>query len=241
MRKLMYGLVAGMLFLASCSKKDVVTDNGGAGPLNEPGFGSSIAPFAGLPWQLPAGIALKEKIHYFEYCNDDENAEKRKEWIGVPNSWLSYFAVCITFSNNTGEPIEIKLPPVILIESVDIEYQNGMIITNSATIDVPANGTVRLFSPVFCVNAAREAPLEVADEDGNLIEFELGPSAVPAALKEIADILKTKNLSYALITKADGTIDSQRLQQWSIIQDAIWEVTDGEGLTEEWRQKLRAL
>ena len=240
MRKLMYGFVVGILFLVSCGKKDLIDNGVGSGPLNEPGFGSSNAPFAGSSWQLPAGVTLKEKIHYFGYCDDDENGS-RKDSIGVRNGWLSYFAVCITFENHTGEPIEIKLPPVILIESVDIVYQNGMIITDLETFEVPANGAVTVFSPVFCLNGAREAPLEVTDEDGNLIQFKLGPSQIPAALQEIVDILKTKHIDYASITKADGSVDSDRLYALKIIQDAIWEVTDGEGLTDEWRQKLRAL
>jgi hypothetical protein len=241
MRKLLYALVGLFLFI-SCSKNDVTNNNGnGGGPLNEPGYGASNATFKHSPWQLPAGISLKEKIHYFEYCDSDPNANNRKNWVGVPNGWLTYFAVCIVFTNDTEQPIEIPLPPVIIIESVDIHYQNGMIITDINKVTVPAKSSVKMFSPVFCLNLLREAPLDVADDEGNLIEFNLGPTQIPAALQEVVDIIRAKKLSYTSVLNPDGTENSDKLYALKVIQDAIWEVTDEDGLTPETKQALLAL
>ncbi|MBL0183027.1 MAG: hypothetical protein IPP96_12325 [Chitinophagaceae bacterium] len=79
------------------------------------------------------------------------------------------------------------------------------------------------------------------DGTGDFLGYKFGPSVIPSALQEIVDILRAKNRTMNDIVKPDGTIDNAKAAKYAVIQKAIWEVTDGQGLTAGTKNELLAL
>lgn len=209
---------------------------GGHPGLNVPGFGKSTAPFSDPAWALPAGVTMNTNAHWFDFCNSDTNWIKKKNYIGVPNPMLEFFLVCLEFRNNTTQPINIPLPPIICLQSKYLETQNGFIMTNNNTLSIAAQNIRRIFCPVYCVNYKRRAPFDRVDLTN---EWTLGPDQLPAPLQEIVDIVEPKNITFDKILRPDGvTVDTAKAKKLWAIQEAIWEVTDSTGLSNQTKQKL---
>jgi hypothetical protein len=236
-------LLAIVVCLGSCKKTN--NDLPGTPPndpgntpvrLQEPGYGKSNEPFKDSPWALPAGVVLN--THWFDFCNSDTNWTKKKNYVGVPNPMLEFFVVCMEFQNTTGQMITITLPPIITLQSKYLETQNGFIISSLNVITIPPHQFRRMFASVYCINYTRHSPFDRVDLTN---EWTLGPAKVPGALQEIVDIIAPKNLTYAMLINPDGRLDEVKAKKMWLVQEAIWEVTDSTGLTNETRQKLRDL
>ncbi|HLA59690.1 MAG TPA: thioester domain-containing protein, partial [Puia sp.] len=197
-------------------------------------------PFKDQAWQLPAGIELAEKFHHFMYCAqlaDTPTTTDLKNFKGVPGG---LFILCFTLHNNRNYPITIDFPEELAIVSSSIHSQNGLLIALGQVI-VPPNSSLTLFAGGFCLNEGRTAP-DVYDENGGLLFYDLGPSVVPRSLKEITGILSTKHIGFEDVVNASGTqYDNDKYAKAFVIQKAIWEVTDGEGLTDKTRLDLKSL
>lgn len=237
-------LLAVIIGICSCKKSgsdipaphppgDTLTEYPG---INEPGYGKSKEPFKDAPWKLPNGISLTTNVHWFDYCNTDTNWVNKKKYVGVPNTMLELFVVCMEFRNNTDQAIIFRLPGSVAIQSRYERTQNGFIITNHQLIIIPARDVIRIFASVYCVNHDRHAPFDTVNFTN---EFTLGPDKLPAALQEIVDIIEPKNLTYEKILNPNGSVDDNKAFQLKVIQEAIWQVTDSAGLENETRQRLR--
>ena len=109
------------------------------------------------------------------------------------------------------------------------------------TVEMPAGSSQTIVTQGFCINLGRDIPQPFNEGTGNFLSYSFGPSEVPAALLEIMAIVKAKHFSMADILKEDGTVDNDKALKYGIIQAAIWEVTDHDGLTKETKDKLMAL
>ena len=250
MKKIISGLLFVLILTSSCNKEtasnssDQPGNNSGDSPhvqlFNEAGYGSSVKPFKDQPWQLPAGIELTEKFHHFMYCvqlADTTTSTALKNFKGVPGG---LFMLCFTLHNNSNFPITIDFPEELAIVSSSVQSQNGLLIGLGQVI-VPANTSLTLFAGGFCLNEGRTAP-DVYDENGGLLYYDFGPSVVPPSVKEISGILSGKHIGFDDVVNATGTqYDNDKYAKAFLIQKTIWEVTEGEGLTEKTRQDLKAL
>ena len=250
MKKIISGLLFVMILTTSCKKETASTSSDQSGNssgdspsvqlFNESGYGSSVKPFKDQAWQLPAGIELTEKFHHFMYCAqlaDTPVTTALKNFRGVPGG---LFVLCFTLHNNSNFPITIDFPEELAIVSSSIQSQNGLLIGLGQVI-VPSNTSLILFAGGFCLNEGRTAP-DVYDENGALLYYDFGPSVIPASIKEITGILSGKHIGFDDVVNATGTqYDSDKYAKAFIIQKAIWEVTEGGGLTEKTRQDLKSL
>jgi len=236
MKKIFLALCALMTLALSCKKED----NQPAPPVTTlaPGFGPSTAAFSGANWQLPQGIELKDSIREAAWWEDVHGGAPipGSQYRGLPGGT---FMVCIYLQNTTGGAITIDFPEELLILSNTVQAQNGLII-NLETVTIPAHSEIVIKADVFCINLTRSIP-DLYTDDGVLQAFSFGPATVPPAIREITDILKPKNISYADMLTPDGILDPLKLSQMMIVQMAIWEVTDGDGLESDTKADLQDL
>jgi len=123
---------------------------------------------------------------------------------------------CFTLQNSTGSTITLTFPSGLIFISSDLGVQNGLVI-NTVVVVLPP-GPTTILVPLYCVNLTRHGS-SATDL------FQLGPVSDDPVLKEIITILSGKNL-------AGHEFD---------VQFAIWEYTDGDGLTDATRAKLKSL
>ena len=126
--------------------------------------------------------------------------------------------VCITLHNSTANTITTTFPPKIVLISKSGDVQNGTQV-QPMTVPVPVGRDTTVVLELYCVNLSRHA---TAPGD----EYTLGVVSDNTGLQEIASILANK------------VIDESSV--WDV-QDAIWEVSDGDGLTAETRTNLQSL
>lgn len=249
MKQLSFCLLAFALFFASCKKENRTDEtidntnggssNGQTGGLKEPGYGPSTAPFTAPAWKLPDGVELVDSLHDVNFCfymSTPPRTEQFKNFRGLPGGVAQ---LCGTLRNKTGNTITVHFPDALVCVSSSLMSQ-GILLLFIGDVTLTPGSTKTIMMGGFCINQSRHAP-QPYDEDGNILSYSLGPSAVPPALNEIKDILKPKGLSYQSMLKADGTPDIDKVSKLSVIQAAIWEVTDEGGLTEETRKKLKDL
>jgi len=196
-------------------------------------------PFSAPAWKLPDGVELVDSLHDLNFCfymSTPPRFEEYKNFRGLPGGVAQ---LCGTLRNKTNLPVTIHFPDALVVSSSSLMSQ-GVLLLFIGEVTLTPGSTKTIMAGGFCINQSRHAPSPY-DEDGNILSYSLGPSTIPPALNEIKDILKPKNLGYQNVLKADGKPDIDKVSKLSVIQAAIWEVTDGGRLSEGTREKLKDL
>jgi hypothetical protein len=118
----------------------------------------------------------------------------------------------------TGESRSIEFPAGQTMISSNPSVQHGILV-QPVTIEVAAQKVRDWVLSMYCANKTRQP----ANED---TEYTLGPVVRDPALDELFGLLNGKHIS------ADHT---------ELVQNAVWEITDGEGLTRELRRALSSI
>jgi hypothetical protein len=235
-------ILAGMVCLfCSCSKTKIeepTGNNNSSGTLAEPGYGSSQSPFTASSWKLPGSIQLEDSIHDYSYCwaFPPNTQILPKDWKGVPLG----FTFCLTLKNTSNNSVIVQFPPQLIFASSFVLHQNVLTI-DLGSVELLPGAIKTIVAQGFCVNKGRHIPQTFVDGTGNFLSYNFGPSVIPAPLQEIVAILNAKNITMNNVLKADGTIDNTKAAKYAVIQKAIWEVTDGAGLTTDTKNELLAL
>ncbi|MFP2960526.1 hypothetical protein ACLEPN_22565 [Myxococcus sp. 1LA] len=215
-------------------------DDGGGGPNNprldggvqfdagvnvfRPGLGEDDGEPEGTPFTLPAGISFAGTlIGADEVTGECENASVESQGTG------NYVRVCVPLRNDTGGPVEVEFPPgLIVVATSEGRAQNGLLIERTI-ITVPPTprgpggrddagtpdggvdeGAFIVPIYMYCLNEAR-------DPSNPFITYAVGPVTSDDALQELLRLLNGK------------VIDSA--EDISAVQDAIYSITEGRGLT----------
>jgi len=235
-------LLASFVTILTCCSKSKNEESSGnnnpPGAITEAGYGNSNLPLTGTAWQLPAGVQLEDSIHEYSYCwaFAPYTQVPPKDWKGIPLG----FSFCLTLKNTTSQPIIIQFPPSLTYTSSSVLHQNILTI-ELGTVEIPAASSRTIVTQGFCINLGRAIPQTFDEATGNYLTYSFGPSTIPGALQEILDILKVKHITINDILKADGTVDNSKAAKYAVIQAAIWEVTDQQGLTNNTKSQLLAL
>jgi hypothetical protein len=176
------------------------------------GMGASSAAPTGQPLALPPGVQLEKPIK-------GENADcVPKDQKDTPRTGSGgYVHLCLGFRNSTALPITVVLPPGLIFVSDDQAYQNGILL-QVTTIEVPAGSAV-YYVPLFlyCLNEGRMPTV------GPQNTYSTGPVSDDGAVLELLSLLKDKPLP--LLTDLTA-------------QEALWHITDGDGLTQDDRSAI---
>ena len=135
----------------------------------------------------------------------------------IPTSELPLaFAVTNTSLNRvTG-----MMPRGLCFRPRNAEYQY-MVLLQDFAFDVPGDGDTTIYLPTWCANEDLDEPEEEA-------LYDIGLQAWDREMKELYDLLQDKVLKDSFV-------------ELDMVQDALYEITDGEGLrdcTRTWLENL---
>ena len=189
--------------------------SGGGTPVHA-GMGSSNAPPTGATYTWSRDVQVDQPIK-----GDDPSCVPDDQH-GTPHvGHGGLVRVCLGFRNTAVVPLTVTLTPGLIFVSDDIGTQNGVVLTK-IDIVVPASTTTTWYVPVylFCLNLGRHPTLDAQDT------YQTGPVTDDAAVLELLALLKDKQVPLAF----DFTL-----------QQILWDITDGTGLTQDDRNALAAL
>lgn len=118
----------------------------------------------------------------------------------------------------SSRPRRVVLPPGLTMRSKDNEVQHGILVQKVVLL-IPSGAELKWRLRMYCANHARYA----AGDDS---EYKIGPIVSTPWFDELYRLLRNR-----LIPKRAA----------SKVQDAVWEITDGEGLQPKTRAALERL
>ena len=201
------------LVAAGCSSSTGSTGTSGgaaSGATCKTGTEAAYATPAGTPFTLPAGITVEGDIS----SNVDLHCADKT---ALENASDLDFA-CIGLRNTTTAEVPLTFPAGLTFVAKTVTTQNGMTI-HSHDVTVPAS-TVKYF--YFRLASLNQA----CDATGTQDVYTFGNVTNDAKLVEILGLAKTK--------KIDGDVGAE------VVGRMIWDVTDGNGITDEHRSQLAA-
>lgn len=128
------------------------------------------------------------------------------------------FGLDFTGQSLTADTASDSMPPGLILRSLSSPVQH-MIIAKGQPIVVPAGHDTLITIGTFCCNELRDVP---SDSDS----FAIGPMTDNTELQEIVSITKFKQLGASNV---------------QTVQNAVWSVTDGDGLTQVMIDSLNQL
>lgn len=196
-----------------------------------PGFGEDPGTPVGTTLTLPPGVEIVGPLYG---ANDStKDCGNGVAPVGTGPAVL----VCVPLRNNTGAPVMMTFEPgLIMMNSGPSRIQNGMLMDRvrinlpptgigSGGIDAGTDGGTEeelyvVPFHLYCLNEARNP----SEQDG---PFALGPISTDPDIRELLGLLEGK------------TIDDE--DEADVVQDALYSITEYNGLTEEDRAALRKL
>ncbi|MFO7676477.1 MAG: hypothetical protein R6X12_09205 [bacterium] len=131
----------------------------------------------------------------------------------------SELPLALAFRNDGNAPRSVTMPAGLCFRPRDPEYA-WMILLQDFTFTVPLDDTTVLV-PTWSANEERDEPDDESPYDIDLV-------ARDREMKELFDLLAGKTLIDTIV-------------ELDVVQDALWEVTDGDGLTDSTRAWLEEL
>lgn len=216
---------------------------------NNPGIGNSEGVPEGDLWQLPNGIELVDRPHK----PFDPN-------IGLLYGSLNTFYADVNFVNHLEDTLSVEIPSgLIFIFKHEGRTQDG-ILTSNLKVKVPptfANAildTTTIYVGLGCLNYSKAFPWEENQEEDTK-DYPIGkdmyqPRMITSDdnLKRLLEVLwDYPKLSLKQHYNPQEIFDEDyEVPQWqeiyAQIQNALWKITDGPGLTrKEYRELLQAL
>lgn len=121
--------------------------------------------------------------------------------------------------NTTSSRVNVRMPAGLVFSPLDLEYQYLMLVQEFA-FSVPPDQDTAILLPTFGCN-------EDLDEPDEEMSYEIHSQVWEREFNELFTILKPKHLD-----NGDAA---------ELVQDAVYEITDGDGLTDSTRQLLQQL
>ncbi|WP_292035650.1 MULTISPECIES: hypothetical protein [unclassified Brevundimonas] len=179
------------------------------------GIGRSKETPVGRPLELPDGIVVSEPIGAYieDHCFPEEQEVRPQEGHGAN------IQLCLGFSNTLPTPVTISLPAGLIFVSFDTRSQNGLLIQTEAFEVPPGDNPYFVSLSLQCLNASRSTG-RARDT------YHVGPITQDEPITQLIRMLDGKALT-------DEHIPA--------VQNALWSVTDGDGLLPRDRDALEAI
>jgi hypothetical protein len=132
----------------------------------------------------------------------------------------SALPLAMTVTNETSRRVSTHFPSGLVFEPTNLEYQY-MIILQDFYFSVPAQSETLIDIPTYCCNEDLDEP----DDESFYRKFEI--QVWERELNDLIDIVRDKRL------EGDTAVP--------LAQDALFEITDGDGLTDATRAALESL
>ncbi len=233
----------------ACEKSDSVDYN----PGEIPGLGNADGELTGEPYELPDGVELTADItgagewyDYFDSAWDYADVPRlasmgKKEIPQKPSlrmrakaeddimyvyrgSGYGYVDLLLSLRNTNNRTSTVEFPAGLIFENVDGDCQNGVLL-KKAVVEIPANTDVKVSLSFYCGNHYRGSA-------GSYDTYTLGVVTNAAPLIDLCERVKNKKIN---IEEYDPTSTDDYYSYSSVrsyLQDIVWHVTDGTGLTQ---------
>lgn len=196
--------------VAGCSSNSNGPGDGAAGGGTcKTGIEADFANPAGTPFTLPAGVTVDGEL-----TGDIDAACPNKTAIEYGSDLI---LVCVGLKNTTGADIEVTMPAGLVFLAKNPATQNGIIL-HDHVLEVPAGKVAHFYFRPFSLNRACEA-------GGMNDRYTIGNVASDPRIREVVMLAATKVI--------DGDEGAYALGQM------LWDITDGNGITEEHRTLLK--
>jgi hypothetical protein len=216
----------------SCNKSGDDKDSTAPGdekPGQIPGMGNAGGVPQGEPFKLPAGISLKGDI----VGNEDGVSGQDCVFDGQGFNVV----VKIKLHRDTGSaPIEVVFPAGLVITTASEGFQHGLLI-EKVVVTIPpvqpgsGGSDCQVTLMMLCLNAARKP------SDASAI-YKFATVTNSEQIKDFIKKLSGKKISFSAYPL--GNNDDYFLNE-EFIQDALWSITDGEGLTKKDLEFIQSL
>lgn len=218
---------------------------------DRPGIGNTDGLPVGVPWELPEGI---ESVERPDKPFDPD--------LGLLYGSLNTFYADINFINNRNVTVTVEIPGgLICLFKHEGRTQNG-ILTSTVRVQVPptyADGstpadTTTVYLGLGCLNYSMAFPWE-ENQQWDTKDYPIGKDMYESSvvtsdpnLLKLLDLLKdypklrlTQHYNpQELFDEAYETPEWRVI--YTLIQGALWEITDGSGLTrKDYRELVEAL
>jgi hypothetical protein len=213
---------------------------------NEPGFGETDGKPQGLPFTLPRGLRLVERPN-LPFDPDI------KKLYGHINTF--YFDVNLV-RDSTWHGENLVFPPgLVVVSTGEGRMQNGLLIER-VILPVPpykvntSNDTLTYYLGVACINEKKAFPWE-NNTDEDIKNYPIGKGMYkPEVITTNPTVLQFLSLlegQEQLRLKAhhnpweqfdEGYVRPAWLTPYDVIQEKLWKLTDGKGLTQKDLEEL---
>lgn len=255
MKKLYLSLLAiALIFALSCQKSDVTNpDETG----NIAGMGNAPGELAVTPFEFPADIVLVGNVAAgvdrgesgetaaLVSGNDEVNSTLKSGRLNnIYGSGGKWIKVDLTFNNNSRKLRTIFLPPGLVFKVDKPGYQHGILMQWVWIVIKPnSNRTVRVH--LYCINKGK-------DGSGKEVSYAIAGVTKSKAFKELLDRLGWCKINYehyvynstlksGSLLKSDENGEEKYKEISDMMQEAVWAVTNGTGLSEEQIAAIEAL
>ena len=207
-----------LLFLVNCKKESEPIRSANDKPGHIPGVGEASGLPEGTQFALPKGIKLIGAIVGEE--NGPDNGQCVYDGSGF---WVN---VTMTLRNDSiSSSVTVEFPPGLVITSLSEGFQHGLLLEQVlVTLPPKENGgpgqPCQVTLMLSCLNASRHPSSAEAS-------YKLGPVTSSALLKDFIYRLSGKKTKYSEYQGSDLFFENQEY-----VQDALWSITDGDGLTD---------
>jgi len=228
----LYFMILSMIAVgnSSCNKPDKdTTVPGNEKPGQIPGMGNAGGVPQGEAFKLPAGISLKGDI----VGNEDGVSGQDCVFDGQGFNVV----VKIKLHRDTGKsPIEVVFPAGLVITTVSEGFQHGLLIEKVLVTlpPVPAGSggsDCQVSLMMLCLNAARKPSSASAT-------YKFATITNSPLIKDFIKKLSGKKISFSAYPS--GNNDDYFFNE-DFIQEALWNITDGEGLTKKDLKFIKSL
>jgi len=134
----------------------------------------------------------------------------------IPESFLPLYMV---IRNSKDSDVEVTFPAGLVFGADSVDYQYMMVLKDFA-FTATASGASAVIVPTFCCNEDGDEP----DDDAN---YTIAGRENDKETQELLDLVADKTVS------GDEPLD--------LVQEALFQITDGEGLTDSTRALIEAL
>ena len=190
-----------------------------------PGLGETIGEVPGNIFILPNGIEvigeINGSISSNNYWYQSSSSEQSIHYYG---SGPGYVDLLLKLRNVSSKSITVTFPRATVFVSKSGSTQNGILI-QKVTITIPANSDYYLGIVLYCGNRHKSSASRVS-------VYEIGIVCNASSLIDLCKLLQNKMIN---IEKFSSTSISDRNtynSQKTLLQNIVWQVTDGNGLTQ---------
>lgn len=218
---------------------------------DQPGIGNTDGRPAGSPWELPEGIEVVSRP-----------GKPFDPDVGLLYGSLNTFYADVNFVNNLNVTVTVEIPGgLICLFKHEGRTQNG-ILTSTVRIEVPPTyvdistpkDTTTVYLGLGCLNSSMAFPWE-ENQQWDTQDYPIGKDMYePSVITDDANIRKLLDLlsDYPKLRLTqhynpwDAFEPDYETPEWQVIygmiQNALWEITDGPGLMrKDYRELVAAL